>query len=129
LLIEPINRYETNFINNVTQALEFIDQVGEANIGVILDTFHMNIEEPSIYGSIQQAGERLWHVHLVDSNRYAPGMGHLDIPRIVQTIQKISYDGYVSAEVVPIPDDDTSAARWMDMVRPLIQNSTNRSQA
>jgi len=121
LTIEPINRFETNLINTVEQAVDFINRVGEENVGIVLDTFHMNIEEPSIYEGFSMAGGLLWHVHLVDSNRLAPGMGHLDIEKIIKTLGEIGYDQYLSAEVVPQPIDDIAATKWMSVVRPLIQ--------
>jgi len=109
LTLEPLNRYETNFINRVKEAIEFIKRLGEQNVGLLIDTFHMNIEEVSIYQSIEKAKDCLTHVHLADSNRWAPGCGHLDFLKIVETLRKIDYKGYLSAEVLPLPDPDTSA--------------------
>lgn len=109
LTLEPLNRYETNFINRVEEAIQFIKRLGVGNVGLLLDTFHMNIEEVSIYQSIEEAKDYLTHVHLADSNRWAPGCGHLDFPRIVETLRKIDYKGYLSAEILPLPDPDTSA--------------------
>ena len=78
LALEPINRYETTLINNAAQGLELIERVGADNFGLLLDTFHMNIEEPSIEDSIRQTGDRIFHFHVADSNRWYPGAGHLD---------------------------------------------------
>ena len=78
LAVKPINRYETTLINNVSQGLELIDRVGADNLGLLFDTFHANIEEPSIEESLVAAGGRLFHVHVADSNRWFPGAGHLD---------------------------------------------------
>ena len=78
LTFEPINRYETNFVNRVEEAVEFLKRLGEQNVGLLIDTFHMNIEEISIYQSIERAKDHLSHVHFADSNRWAPGCGHLD---------------------------------------------------
>ena len=109
LTLEPVNRYESNFINTLNEGIEFIKRVGASNLGLLADTFHMNIEEVSIYDSIVQAKDYITHVHFADSNRWAPGCGHLDFAKIVQTLKKIDYQGYVSAEILPLPDPDTAA--------------------
>jgi len=109
LTLEPVNRYESNFINTLDEGIEFIKRVGAPNLGILADTFHMNIEEVSIYDSIVQAKDYITHVHFADSNRWAPGCGHLDFAKIVQTLKKINYQGYVSAEILPLPDPDNCA--------------------
>ena len=109
LTLEPVNRYESNFINTLNEGIEFIKRVGASNLGLLADTFHMNIEEVSIYDSIVQVKDYITHVHFADSNRWAPGCGHLDFAKIVQTLKKIGYQGYVSAEILPFPDSDTAA--------------------
>ncbi|MCJ7647908.1 MAG: sugar phosphate isomerase/epimerase, partial [Candidatus Lokiarchaeota archaeon] len=109
LTLEPVNRYESNFINTLNEGIEFIKRVGASNLGLLADTFHMNIEEVSIYDSIIQAKDYITHVHFADSNRWAPGCGHLDFVKIVQTLKKIGYQGYVSAEILPLPDPDSCA--------------------
>ncbi|MBU4228575.1 sugar phosphate isomerase/epimerase [bacterium] len=109
LTLEPVNRYESNFINTLNEGIEFIKRVGSSNLGLLADTFHMNIEEVSIYDSIIQAKDYITHVHFADSNRWAPGCGHLDFAKIVQTLKKIGYQGYVSAEILPLPDPDSCA--------------------
>ncbi len=76
MVLEPVNRYETNFINSVPQALAMLDRLGEPERqGVMPDVFHMNIEDRSLAGSFRQAGARTGYVHLADSNRLAPGRG------------------------------------------------------
>ncbi|MEA2020881.1 MAG: 5-keto-L-gluconate epimerase [Candidatus Caldatribacteriota bacterium] len=109
LTLEPVNRYESNFINTLNEGIEFIKRVGAPNLGILADTFHMNIEEISIYNSILKAKDYITHVHFADSNRWAPGCGHLDFTKIVQTLKKIDYQGYVSAEILPLPDPDNCA--------------------
>jgi len=109
LTLEPVNRYESNFINTLNEGIEFIKRVGASNLGLLADTFHMNIEEVSIYGSIIQAKNYITHVHFADSNRWAPGCGHIDFKKVIETLKKIDYQGYVSAEILPLPDSDTAA--------------------
>ncbi|MFQ5855481.1 MAG: 5-keto-L-gluconate epimerase [Anaerolineae bacterium] len=109
LALEPINRYETTLVNNVVHGLELIDRVGADNFGLLLDTFHMNIEEPSIEGSIRQAGDRIFHFHVADSNRWHPGAGHLDFRMLLETLFDTGYAGFVSGEFMPMPNADTAA--------------------
>ena len=109
LTLEPVNRYESNFINTLNEGIEFIKRVGASNLGLLADTFHMNIEEVSIYGSICQAKDYITHVHFADSNRWAPGCGHIDFKKVIETLKKINYQGYISAEILPLPDPDSCA--------------------
>ena len=109
LALEPINRYETSLINNVAQGMDLISDVGADNFGLLLDTFHMNIEEPQIEKSIQLCGNRIFHFHVADSNRWYPGGGHLDFGAILTTLFNTGYTGFVSGEFLPYPDVDTAA--------------------
>ncbi|MGQ9630873.1 MAG: 5-keto-L-gluconate epimerase [bacterium] len=109
LALEPINRYETNFIHTVDEGLDFIGRLDVDNVGLLMDTYHMNIEEPSIYESFRKAGEKLYHVHLADSNRWAPGYGHIDFAEVFRTLRDMGYAGFVSVEILPKPSPDTCA--------------------
>jgi sugar phosphate isomerase/epimerase len=109
LALEPINRYETTLINNVTQGLELIQNVGADNFGLLLDTFHMNIEEAVIEDSIYACDKRIFHFHVADSNRWYPGAGHLKFKSILEALQSTSYQGWVSGEFLPKPDAETAA--------------------
>lgn len=111
LLLEAINRYESNIINTVKDGLLVLKELGSNCVKLLLDTFHMNLEEPSIPGALQLAGERLGYVHLADSNRRAPGTGHLNFVEILYTLQAIGYSGPITCEILPQPDD-SSAAAW-----------------
>jgi len=117
LAIEPIHRYETNLINTVNSGLLFLEKLDKINVGLLLDTFHMNIEEPSIVESIKNAEERLFHFHVADSNRWYPGAGHIDFKIIFDTLHKIKYNGFISAEILPLPDSDTAAKKNIDFLR------------
>lgn len=119
LVLEPINRYETTLINNVDQGLALIEAVGADNFGLLLDTFHMNIEEPSIEDSIRAAGDHIFHFHVADSNRWYPGAGHIDFGSVIATLRDIGYAGYLSVEAMPMPDADTCAERAIATMRQL----------
>lgn len=107
IAIEPINRFETYFINRADQALALAEAVGP-DCGVCLDLFHMNMEESDVLGALRKAGPRLADVHVADNNRMAPGMGTLDWAAIVQTLRDIQYDGPLSIEFCA-PVDRTPA--------------------
>jgi len=121
LNFEPLSRLDSNLINTVDEALSLLEEVGTPNLGLLLDTFHMNIEEPSIYASLVRAGGRIIHVHVSDSNRWYPGGGHVDFAGIVATLAALNYEGHLSAEVLPLPDPDTCAARTITYMRPLLR--------
>lgn len=120
ILIEPVNRYEINFINSVSEAADLLRLVGRPNVKIMPDVFHMNIEDRSITGSLLAAGALVGYVHFADSNRWAPGQGHLDFPAIVNSLRAIDYDGYVTVEILPYPDPDTAAQQAIEYLRPLI---------
>ena len=117
LALEPINRYETTLINSASQGLELIEQVGAENFGLLLDTFHMNIEEADIQKSIRACGAHLFHFHVADSNRWYPGAGHLDFKSILKTLFAIGYSGWVSGEFLPKPDALMAAERNMAILK------------
>ncbi len=119
LVIEPINRYETNLINTVGSGLELMKKVNMKNVGLLLDTFHMNIEEPSMSESILAARDYLFHFHVADSNRWYPGAGHIDFASLLDTLKQIGYQGFVSAEIMPFPDPDTAAKKTIAYMRKL----------
>jgi sugar phosphate isomerase/epimerase len=110
LALEPLNRYEADFINNVEQAMRFISSIGLEGTGVLLDTYHMNIEERSFEEAVERCGKKLVHVHVADSNRLAPGLGHIPFAKIIRTIASQGYDRYLSAEIMALPNP-TEAAR------------------
>jgi sugar phosphate isomerase/epimerase len=119
IALEPICRYETTLINNVAQGLDLVRQVGAPNMGLLLDTFHMNIEDPVIEDSIRAAGDRIFHFHVADSNRWYPGAGHLDFGSILHALYSTGYQGYVSGEFMPHPDADTAAQKSIAHLRRL----------
>jgi len=105
LLLEPINRYETNFINTAAEGIALLEEIGEPSMKLLLDTFHMNIEERTLAGALRDAGDRLGYVHIADSNRRAPGQGHIDFSAVMSALDAIAYRGMLVAEILPLPDD------------------------
>ncbi len=112
--IEPINRFETYFINRGAQALALAEAVGP-NCGVCLDTFHMNIEEADMFEAIRRAKGKLAGFHVADNNRMAPGMGHLNWKKIIDTLREINYDDVLSVEFCS-PLDRTPANPYPDSI-------------
>jgi sugar phosphate isomerase/epimerase len=122
LLLEPLNRYEGDYVNTVEDGLSIIQQIGSPNLKLLADTFHMNIEEPNIETSLKKAGRHLGLVHLSDSNRQAPGYGHLNFHDVIKTLQGILYDGYLSFEVLPVPDSQKAAEHAIRYVKGIETN-------
>jgi D-psicose/D-tagatose/L-ribulose 3-epimerase len=98
LCIEPLNRFETSFINLASQAVEVVDRVNSPHCQVMLDTFHMNIEEKSLGEAIRTAGPRLKHFHACENDRGAPGSGHVPWDDVAAALQAIGYDGPIVIE-------------------------------
>ena len=106
LTLEAINRYETNLYNDTCSVKEIIDKISRQNLRMLIDTFHMNIEEPDMIESILGSRDYISHVHFADSNRWAPGCGHINFKDILKALKKIGYQGAISAEVLPQPTPD-----------------------
>lgn len=120
ILNEAINRYETNFINNVEESLEFIKKIKSPYIKLHLDTFHMNIEEPDMVKSILKAGKSLGHFHFADSDRWYPGHGHIDFKSIIGALREIKYDGFIAFECLPLPTPDEAAEKSIKNIKSLL---------
>jgi sugar phosphate isomerase/epimerase len=110
--LEPLNRFETNFLNRHDQALLLAGAVG-SNCGVALDAFHINIEEANLYQAILNTGEKLVAFHVADNNRMAPGMGDYDWVRLVTTLKAAGYNDALTVEFVA-PIDRTPANPYKD---------------
>jgi len=122
-LLEPINRYETNIFNRLDEVNNFLlrlkERIGLDRIGILADTFHMNIEEPNICKSLENAFPVIKHVHFADSNRQPPGYGHIDFKKIMKVLKKNRYKGFISFEMLPFPDSDTAAKKALEYIKNL----------
>ncbi|MDD3140090.1 MAG: sugar phosphate isomerase/epimerase [Lachnospiraceae bacterium] len=115
IAIEAIKRFESHIINTAEQALEYVNELNEPNVKVHLDTFHMNIEERNILEAIEKCGDKLAYLHFVDSNRGAPGMGHIPWIDIYKTLYKIHYNGIASIETFnPQTLDETCCMTFLN---------------
>ena len=113
LVVEPINRYEINTLNASIEAYDFIQKCG-LPLYLMLDTFHMNIEDVSIEDSLIKCQALIQHIHFVDSNRLAPGMGHMDMVKIYEVLKQIRYNGYLCLEALALPDGKTCAEKGIE---------------
>jgi sugar phosphate isomerase/epimerase len=98
LVLEPLNRYSTPYCSTAKDAVAIVEQVSSDSLGILLDTFHMNIEEDSFESAIGTAGTLLRHTHFADNNRKMPGSAHIDFTGIVGCMQEVGYNGYASFE-------------------------------
>jgi len=117
IAVEPLNRYEGYLVTSTPEALAYLDAVASPWVGMTLDLFHANIEEPSIAAAIRAAGPRLWHVQAADTTRRGLGHGHLDLGAVTEALASIDYAGAIVVEIMaPGPDpfraikDERSAA-------------------
>ena len=124
LLYEPLNRYETNLFNRQADAAEWLRARGIANVKLLCDLFHMNIEEADIAAALIACGDLVGHVHWADSNRRAVGFGHTEIPPVVEALRSIGYRGHLSAEIFPLPTPLAAAEQSITS----FQTSTNFEQ-
>ena len=120
LILEPVNRYEIDFINSVAEGVELMKKVDMPNMKLMPDVFHMNIEDVTIGAELARNIEYIGYIHFADSNRLAPGQGHTDFDDIMQHLKTAGYSGWVSAEILPQPDPDTAARQAAEYLRPLI---------
>lgn len=117
LLYEPLNRYETNLFNRIADTVAFLKTLKTRNVKILADLFHMNIEEVNVAEAIRAGAGFIGHVHFVDSNRRAVGMGHTDFAPIIAALREINYTGYLSAEALPVPDSAMCARTQIEGVR------------
>jgi sugar phosphate isomerase/epimerase len=121
IVVEPVNRYEINFINSLEDGAELIKKVARQNTGLMPDVFHMNIEDAKIGGALARLGPQIKYVHLADSNRHAPGRGHIDFDDVFAGLKKAGFNGWAAIEILPRPDADTAARQAADYILPRIE--------
>jgi D-psicose/D-tagatose/L-ribulose 3-epimerase len=98
LAMEPLNRFETSLFNTVAQTMELIERIDHPSLGMLLDTFHMNVEERDPGAAIHLAGDRLFHFHACGNDRGAPGHDAIDWPAVRDALGDVNYPGAVSIE-------------------------------
>jgi D-psicose/D-tagatose/L-ribulose 3-epimerase len=126
LCVEPLNRFETSFLNLASQAIEVVDRVDSPGCGMLLDTFHMNIEERSVGEAIRSAGKRLKHLHACENDRGAPGSGHVQWTEVASACTAIGYTG--PAVIESFTSAVKSIARAAAIWRPLAETQDGLAQ-
>jgi D-psicose/D-tagatose/L-ribulose 3-epimerase len=115
--IEPLNRFETFFLNTAQDAARFCDEVNHPNVGILFDTFHANIEEKDIAQGYRTVARHLKHVHTCENDRGTPGSGHVEWRPVFEAIRDIGYDGWLTIESFGsnLPEIAAAAAIWRDL--------------
>ena len=98
IALEPLNRYESNFLNTAHEGIDLIKEINLPNVGLNLDTFHMHIEEKSSKKAVLDAGEHLFHLHVPENDRGTPGTGDVDWDGISESLRKINFTGTIVME-------------------------------
>lgn len=117
IVFEAINRFENNYLNTAQETAAFIRENDLPNTKILLDTFHMNIEDADMSRAILDCGDLLGYIHIADSNRHFAGAGHIDLKEIVKALQAAGYQGFISAECLPLPDSETALSGWIRSVK------------
>jgi len=117
IFLEAINRYENNYLNTAKETADFIRKYELPNTKILLDTFHMNIEEADPPGAVIECGDLLGYVHVADSTRRYAGAGHIDFQSIASALESIHYQGHLSAECLPLPDSQTALENWIKGIK------------
>ncbi len=121
LIYEPLNRYETNQVNTVADGVALLGELSTDNVKLLCDLFHMHIEETDLATALRTGGDHVGHVHFVDSNRRPVGYGHMEFRPIIDALQDIDYQGYLSAEAFPYPDPLAAATQTMRAFKYLLK--------
>jgi len=117
LALEPLNRFETYFLNTAADAVKLCSEIGHSRIGVLLDTFHTNIEEKDVAAAFLNTGNKLKHVHACENDRGIPGTGHVDFAGIAAALRKVDYQGWITIESFGYSHAELAAAAaiWRDL--------------
>jgi D-psicose/D-tagatose/L-ribulose 3-epimerase len=117
LAIEPLNRFETFFLNTAADAAKLSGEINHPNVGVLFDTFHANIEEKDIGAGYRTVGKHLKHVHTCENDRGIPGSGHVEWTSVFQALRDVRYDGWLTIESFgfALPNLSAAAAIWRDI--------------
>lgn len=115
--IEPLNRFETYFLNTTADGVALCEQIGNPRVGLLWDTFHANIEEKSLGNAVRMAGPHLKHVHACENDRGIPGTGHVDWAGVFRALREVQYDGWLTIESFGFTIGELSAAAsiWRDL--------------
>jgi sugar phosphate isomerase/epimerase len=117
LLLEAINRYENNYLNTSEETIQFVERVAAQKIYILLDSYHMNIEERDNEAAIYSTGKLLRHFHISENTRRHPGDGQIDFGKILSALKEIKYEGWLSMEYLPKPNELEATRKGADFAR------------
>lgn len=129
MILEPVNRYEINFINSLDEGARLIQRSGITSMGLMPDVFHMNIEDDRIGDSLERNARWIRYIHLADSNRLAPGWGHINFTEVFAGLRQAEFDGWASIEILPQPDPDAAALQAARYILPFIAAYNKQNKA
>jgi sugar phosphate isomerase/epimerase len=121
--LEPQNQFVINNLNSTRQALDFLQEVGSGQLFLMLDLFHMHIEDKSVAASLIEAREVTLHAHFADSNRLVPGQGNMNYTEIIRVMKALKYDRYITIEANQSPDCRTAAEQAYSYIHALIREA------
>jgi sugar phosphate isomerase/epimerase len=117
IIIEPISIHEHRYILTTQDGVSACKAVNRSNFGLMLDTYHMNIQDMDMLESFRDAKEFCWHIHISDQNRKWPGSGVIDFQKVISVIKDVGYEGFLCTEILPWPDPDTAARSSMETLK------------
>ena len=117
LALEPLNRFETYFLNTAEDAVRLCEEIGHPRIGILLDTFHSNIEDKSVAAAYRHCGSHLKHVHTCENDRGIPGSGHIEWTEVLKAVRDTGYDSWLTIESfnANMPEIAAATAIWRDL--------------
>jgi sugar phosphate isomerase/epimerase len=127
ILLEPLNRYETHFLNRIGQAKDIIGELDSERFRILADFFHMNIEEEFIGSALIEGGTLIGYIHLADTNRLQPGAGHMDFGEGFTALRSIGYDGWLTVESGAKGEMEGAIRQAAELVRKLWKEVGNRN--
>ena len=120
IILEPINRKEARYIHSTQNGVELVRQVDRPNFGLMLDTYHMYLEDADMISSLYTAAPYCWHLHISDSNRCYPGSGVIRFDQVIAALNDVGFDGFIGTEIQPWPDADSAARLSIEYLRKLV---------
>lgn len=126
IALETVTIMQTNFINTLAEAADMLQRVDRGNFRLMMDVFHLNIEEPNLLEAIRKYSPYNIHVHLSDNNRRYPGNCGMDFPSVIRTFRECGYDGIFCTEIFQEPDMNTAARRSIEYLAPIFEREYQR---
>jgi sugar phosphate isomerase/epimerase len=120
VILEPINRKEASYIHSTQDGIELVRRVNRSNFGLMLDTYHMNLEDTDMITSLYEAASLCWHLHISDSNRCYPGSGKIRFDQVIAALNALGFTGFIGTEIQPWPDPDSAARLSIEYLRKLV---------